>query len=154
MLTKLKVPKFSLNNMEPIKIRKVRVLSRKPKNQIFGQKSLFSTDHKMISTLNHNTFSQNCLFPNTFDEGLMNFSHGLVRKVPYPSIQEIKKKPEIEDDSVILTLNELLSQNLPEKDESSYKSCYKKPQFKSLKIKLREKIIPIKSERNLNRIKL
>lgn len=154
MLTKLKISKVSFNNLEPIKIRKVRVSSRKPKSQILGQKSLFSTRKIMIKDLNHNTLSQNFPFPNTFDGGVANFSHSSAKKTPYDNIQEIQKGPENEDDSVILALNDLLCQNLPEKEESNYKNCLKKPQFKSLKIKLREKIIPVKSERNFNRIKL
>ncbi|OMJ90420.1 hypothetical protein SteCoe_7227 [Stentor coeruleus] len=148
MQTKTKVSEFTIKHMEPIKIRKVRVSSRKIKKPPSYKDYKYSTEHR-ISTqnpLNRVQTSRDSLPINK-----INFSNTLSENEAFANIQEIHENPENEEDSVILTLSELLSQSIHEKTNPHAKAITKKPPLTNIKIKLKEKIIPVKTERSIPR---
>lgn len=151
MQTKSKVPQFSIKHMEPIKIRKVRVSSRKIKKPPPYRDHTYSSDHGISTSTTQNTFNRVQTFRDTLPINNMNFSHTLSKNEAFANIQEIHENPENEEDSVILTLSELLTQKIPDKNNSHTKSTIKKPPLTNIKIKLKEKIIPVKTERSLPR---
>lgn len=151
MQTKTKVPQFSIKHMEPIKIRKVRVSSRKIKKPPPCRDHTYSTDHGISTSTTQNTLNRVQTSRDTLCINNMNFSHTLSKNEAFANIQEIHENPENEEDSVILTLSELLSQNVPEKSNSHTITTTKKPPLTNIKIKLKEKIIPVKTERSLPR---
>lgn len=140
-----KLPHFTIKNIEPIKIRKVRVSSRKIKKNFQNTERTSSTDCASSTQMSHRSGSNHSLNRLTMVPNSM-ASESSTALGNFRGIKEIKEDPEIEEDSVIFELNELLSQ-LP---KESQKDCKKIPMV-SLKMKLKEKLVPVKTDRNLSR---
>jgi hypothetical protein len=138
-----RVPHFTIKNIEPIKIRKVRVSSRKIKQNYQNIEKTSSTECPSSTQMSHRSGSSQSVnrgnFHSSLGKSISSSTFGA-----FQGIKEIKENPEVEEDSVILELNELLSQ-IP-KDSSK---GGKKP-FVSLKMKLKEKIVSAKTERNIS----
>lgn len=152
MQSKGKNTPFTIKHVEPIKIRKVRVSSRKVKKPITSDEHTTSTEYGNSTAVTQKSMNRCYTHKPEPTKETINFSHTLSRNDPFADIQEIRENLEDDEDSVILTLNELLSQQMPIKEEFGSKDNGKKPPLSGLKVKLREKIIPIKSERMLNRV--
>lgn len=145
-----KFPQFSIKHVEPIKIRKVRVSSRKLKESI--KYSERTTTSENINSTRKTKNSESLLRSNISQatRTIIN-SKNLSFKEYFGGIKEIYENPENEEDSVILELNELLSQIHLEK-KPSFKDLKKKPPLANLKFKMKNKIKPVKTERRLSRV--
>ena len=155
MQDKEKLVALSLKHIEPIKIRKVRISSRRSKkslhaneknsNSEYGnftaasQKSLigFSNAGNMIKFDSNGLYSDNVIKTQDFFEG----------------IQEINEKSENDDDSVIMQLNEMLNDKSSKNEKNRPCIEHPKPPMAGFKIKIKERINPIVSSRKLTQTK-
>lgn len=142
---------ISIKHMEPIKIRKVRVSSRKAKKPASYDEQTYSTEYGNSTAVTKKSLARGYTSRVPNNRNSMNFSHALSRNEQIDDIQEIHENLEKDDDSVILTLNELLSQQIPVKNEPVVKDSGKKSTLAGLKVRMKERIAPIKSERVLPR---
>ena len=140
-----KLPQFTIKSIEPIKIRKVRVSSRKTNKNLQHAERTNSTDCASSAQMSMRSISNHSLnkFAKIPNNVASESSTALLR---FQGIKEIKEDPEVEEDSVILELNELLSliPKVPKKE------CKKMPMV-SLNMKLKEKLVSMKTERKLSR---
>jgi len=143
-------PQFSIKHVEPIKIRKIRVSSRKFKESIKQSERTTTSEH--INSTRQSKKSESHLRSNT-SQGLNTIVNpkNSSSKEYFGGIKEIHEYPEIEEDSVILELNELLSQ-IPLEKKASLKDFKRKPPLVNLRFKIDNKIKTVKTQRCLSRV--
>lgn len=142
-----KFPQFTIKHVEPIKIRKVRVSSKKIVKYSKNSERTTPSDRMNSQRLNKNPEP---LLSSNNSQVSKNFTCSQNSKVSeyFGGIKEINENLEKEEDSVIIELNELLSQ-LP-KDKPVIKDHHKKPPIVSIKIKLKDRLNKVRTERNLS----
>ncbi|OMJ82302.1 hypothetical protein SteCoe_17016 [Stentor coeruleus] len=142
---------ISIKHVEPIKIRKVRVSSRKTKKPASYDEQTYSTEYGNSTAVTRKSMAQGYTSRVSNNKNNMNFSHTLSRNEQIEDIQEIHENVENDDDSVILELSELLSEQITVKNEPVDKDSGKKNTLTGFKVRMKERIVPIKSERVLPR---
>lgn len=147
MQSSSKFPQFTIKHVEPIKIRKVRVSSKKIMKYSKNSERTTPSDRMISQRLNNNS---EALLSSNNSQLPRNFTSTQNSKISeyFGGIKEINENLEKEEDSLIIELNELLSQ-LP-KDKPTIKDHHKKPPIVSIKMKLNSKLSKVKTERHLS----
>ena len=141
-----KIASFNIKHIEPIKIRKVRISSRKSKASYETRDKNSSSEHVNSTAVSQQSLTRTVSSRGSNIASNINFSSNFSGQEGFNNIQEIHENPENEEDSLILELNELLSQQMPLREEPK-REAISKPPLVNLKIKLREKKVPVKTER-------
>ena len=143
---------INLRHIEPIKIREVRISSRKTKRSIATREKNSSSEYGNSTAVSQKSMSKigSSISSGKFE--IENCSHNIIapNQDPFLGIQEINETSEYEEDSVILELNQLLSKKTKTKQRLNAEKAAKPP-LVNLKIKLKEKIYPIATSRKLSR---
>ena len=153
MQKKLKLVPFNFKQIQPIKIRDVRVSTRKNKRTVESNDRNLSNENRSSTAASQKSLSSTgrSIGSARFDSSINSIhSIGFIQE-GFNEIQKINEKPEYEEDSVILELNDLLSIDKNEKHEGFLTERVSKPPSGKFQSKITEKIIPLKSVRKVHR---
>ena len=147
-----KLVSINLRHIEPIKIREMRISSRKTKRSIATREKTSSSEYGNSTAVSQKSMSKmgSSVSSAKFENENCSQNSIAINQDPFLGIQEINETSEYEEDSVILELNQLLTTKVKTKERSSADRA-PKPPLVNLKIKLKEKIKPIATSRKLSR---